>query len=85
MLQVYLVDVFNSIFNVIYFSVFNRASCGDHNVLGYGAQEANTIDVYEVTAYSEYLIFIKDSLGGIWYYDEFHMLDLVEDYFALKM
>ena len=32
-LQVYLVDLFNSIFNILYFSIFNHASCVIHNVL----------------------------------------------------
>ena len=45
-----LVDLFNYIFNVLYFSGFNYTSCGKHNMLGYGVQEANTIDVHEVTS-----------------------------------
>ena len=48
-LQVYLVGLFNYIFNVIYFSIFNHTTCEKHIVLGYGVQEANTIDVHEVT------------------------------------
>ena len=49
-LQVQLVDLFNSIFNVLYFLIFNHTSCGKHNVSGYGVQESNVIDVHEVTA-----------------------------------
>ena len=44
-LQLYLVDLFNSIFNVIYFSIFNHNYCGKHNMSGYGVKEPNTIDV----------------------------------------
>ena len=49
-LQVYLVDLFNSVFNVPYFSIFNHNFCGENNVLGYGDQESNAIDVHEVTS-----------------------------------
>ena len=49
-LQVYLVDLFNSIFNAIYLSIFNHTSCGKHNVLGYGVQEYNVVDVNEFTS-----------------------------------
>ena len=45
---VYLVNLFNSIFNVIYFLILNHTSCGKHDVSGYGVQEANAGDVYEV-------------------------------------
>ena len=48
-LQVYLVDLFNYISNIIYFYIFNHNSCGKHNLLGYGVKEANGIDVNEVT------------------------------------
>ena len=50
MMEVYFVDLFNSIFIVLYFSPFNNASCGKHNVSGYGVKKANTIDVHKVTA-----------------------------------
>ena len=49
MLQVQLVDIFNSIFIVIYFSICNHTACVTHNELGYGVQEYNAVDVYEVT------------------------------------
>ena len=77
--------LFNSIINVIYFSIFNNTSCGKYNVLGYGIQEANTIDVHEVTSQGDFLVFTKDALGDIWYYDVLHMLDLVADCSVLKM
>ena len=84
-MQVYLVDLFNSIFNVIYFSIFNHNSCGNHNVLGYSVQEANVLDVNEVTSQGDFMVFIKNALGEIWYHDRFHTMNLVTDSFALKM
>ena len=48
--QVYLVDLFSSIFNVLYFSNINNTSYRKNNVLRYGIYEANTIDVHEVKA-----------------------------------
>ena len=50
---------------------------------GYGFQESNAVDVYEVTEYGGILAPVKDALGGIWYYDRLHILDLVKDCFAL--
>ena len=47
-LQVYLVDPFESIFNVLYFSIFNHTYCGKHNVLVYGIQESNAVDVHDM-------------------------------------
>ena len=44
-LQVYHVDLFNFIFNVLY-----HTSCGKNNVSGYGVQEANAVGLHEVTA-----------------------------------
>ena len=84
-LQVQLVDLFNSIFNIIYFQIFNHTSCGKDNVLGYGLQEANAIYVYEVTSQGDFLVFIKNTLGEIWYHDRFHILNLVTECFALKI
>ena len=78
-------DVFNSIFDIIYFYIFNHTSCGKHNVSGYVFQEANTIGVHEVTSYGEFLVSVKDDLAGIWYYGIFLMLYLVSDCFALKI
>ena len=49
-LQIYLAEMFNYIFNVIYFSILNRTYCGKHNVSGYGVQETNAVDLREVTA-----------------------------------
>ena len=36
-LQLYLVNLFNYIFAVLYFSIFNHTSCGKHNVSIYVA------------------------------------------------
>ena len=41
--------------------------------------------MHEVKAKGIFLLFIKYTLGEIWYYDRFHMLDLVVDCFILKM
>ena len=82
-LQVQPVHLFNYIFNVLYFSIFNHIFCGKHNALEHGVQESNTIDVHEVTVYSDFLEFIKDALGDIWYYDRFHILNILVGWLAL--
>ena len=48
--QIYLFELFNSIFNVIYFYILIVIPVKKHNVSGYGVQEANDIDVNEITA-----------------------------------
>ena len=45
-----MVDLFNYILNVIYFYIFNHTSRGKYNVSGYGVQEANAVDMNDVTA-----------------------------------
>ena len=52
---------------------------------GYGNQEFNAIDMHDIKAKGDFLVSIKYALGYICYYDRFHMLDLVEDFFALKI
>ena len=52
---------------------------------GYGIQESNYVGVNDITVYGDFLVYIMDSLGYIWYYDKFHMLDLKADCFPLKM
>ena len=52
---------------------------------GYSFQEANAIDMHEVTALVCFLSFIKDSIGGIWYHDRLHMLDIVTGCFGSQM
>ena len=42
--------MFSYIFNVIHFSIFNYTYCGKNNVLGYGVQETNAVDVNDVTS-----------------------------------
>ena len=81
-LQIYPVDRFDSIFNVLYFSVFNHTSCGKNNVSGYGVQETNSIDVHEVTADGELLVLIKDAFGDSYYLNRLHILDLAPHCFA---
>ena len=49
-LQVYHIDLFKSVFNVFYSSVFKHTYRGKHNLSGYGVQEYNAVDVHEVTA-----------------------------------
>ena len=51
----------------------------------YCVQEANYADVHEVTEYGDFLVFISDYLGDIWYHDRFHMLNLVMDCFNVQM
>ena len=84
-LQVYLVDLFNYIFNVLYFSIFNHASFGKYDLSGYGVQEDNAVDVHEVTSQGEFIVFVKYVLGYTCYHNRLHMLNLVPDRFALKM
>ena len=84
-LYVQLMNLFNYIFNVLYFQIFNHTSCKKHNVLRYGVQEANTIDVHEVTSQGESLVFITDLLGGICYHGRLHILYIVVDCFALQI
>ena len=83
--QVQIVGLFDSIFNVLYFSIFNHNSCGKHNVSGYRNQESNAVDVHEVAEYDEFILSIKYDLGDICHYNKFHILDLVEDCFDLQM
>ena len=54
-------------------------------MLGYGIREANIVDVDEVTAYDDFIVFTKDSLGDIWYYDRIYMMDLVVECFDLQI
>ena len=64
-LHLQLMNLFNYIFNVLYFQIFNHTSCLKGNVLGYGVREANTIDVHKVTSQGDFLVFIKDFLVDI--------------------
>ena len=69
----------------MFLSFFSHTSYGKHSVLGYGVQEANTIDVHEVTSQGYFLVFINDTLGEIWYYDRIHIMNLVVDCFSLQI
>ena len=66
----------DSICNVLNFSVFDHNSCGKHDVPGYGVEEANSIDVHDVTSDGDLLVLIKDGFGKICYLDGLHMLYL---------
>ena len=52
---------------------------------GYGIQESNYVGVNDITVYGDFLVYIMDSLGYIWYYDKFHMMSLLTDFFDLNM
>ena len=75
----------NYIFNALYLSIFNHTSCGKHNISGCGIEETNAVDVHEVIEQVDFLVSIKDFLGGIWYHDRFHILDLLVDCFSLQI
>ena len=53
-------------------------------MLGYSVQEANTIGMHDVTAWCEFIVFMKDLMGNIWYSDRLYMMYLVADCFALQ-
>ena len=84
-LQVQLVDLFNSIFNIISISIFNNTFCGKHDVLVYGVKEANGVDVHDVTSQVDFILFVKDILVDTCYHNRYHMLNPVQNYFALQM
>ena len=44
----------------------------------------NAIGVHQVTAQGDFLVSIKDPLGGIWYYDSFYIMDSVVDFLPYK-
>ena len=75
-LQVYFRYLYDVIWNILNFSVFDHTSCGKYDVPWYGVEEANSVDVNEVKADGDLLVFIKDGLGNTWYLNWLHMLDL---------
>ena len=64
------------------FRFLNYTSCVKHTVSVYGIQEFNAIDMNEVTVYDYFLVSFRDVIWDIWYYDRFHMLNLVEECFS---
>ena len=66
----------DSICNVIKNLVFDHTSSGKHDVPWYGVEEADSIDVHEVTADGELFVIIKDVLGNTFYINGIHILFL---------
>ena len=56
-----------------------------NNVSGYGVDKANAVNVHEVTAQGNFIVFIKVSIGKTCYYDRLHMMNLLQDRFPLQM
>ena len=71
-----------SIYNVRKFSGFDHTSSGKHDVPWYGVEEADSIDVHEVTSDGDLFVLVKDDFGNIFYLDGIHMLDLALDCLA---
>ena len=74
-------ELFSYILNVLYFLVFNHTSCGKHGFSEYGPQYSNVFVVNEVIALGEFIVFVKDAIGGTWYHSRFHMLNLLPEHF----
>ena len=72
----------DSICNVLNFSVFDHTSSGKHDVLRYGDEETDPIDVHELTADDDHFLLIKDDFGGICSLDGIHMLYLAPYWIA---
>ena len=66
----------DTIFNVLNFSVFDHTSSGKHDVPLYGVEEADSIDVHEVTTNYDLLVLIKDGFRNTCYLNRLHILDL---------
>ena len=66
-LQVSFMYLHDPICNGLNFSVFDHTSCGKHNMPLYGVDEANSIDVHEVTANGDLLVLIKDVFWNNFY------------------
>ena len=56
--------------------IFDHTSCGKHDVPLYGVEEADYIDVHEVTADGDLLVMIKYGFGNTCYLNRLHMLDI---------
>ena len=72
----------DSICNVLNFSVFDHTSSGKHDVPLYGVEEADSIDVHEVTEYGEFFVLIKDGFRDILYLDGIHVMYLAPYFLA---
>ena len=75
-MQVLFMCLCDSICNVLNFSVFGHTSSGKHDVSYYGVEEADSIDVHEVTAHGDLFVLIKDVFGNTCYLNGIHMLYL---------
>ena len=71
--------------NILKFSVFGHTSCGKHDVLWYGVEEANYVNLHEVTSDSDLIVLIKDALGNTCYLYSIHMLDSATHCFPFQV
>ena len=85
MLQVLFMYLCDPICNALNFSVFDHTFCGKHDVPLYGVQEADYIDVNQVTADGDLLVLIKDGFGNTFYLNRLQMLDLAPHCLAFQL
>ena len=62
--------------NVLNFSVFDHTSCVKHDVMLYGVEESDSIDVHEVKVDGDILVLVEYYFRNDCYLNRLHMLDL---------
>ena len=75
----YLRDI---ICNVLNFSVFDHTSCRKHDVLCFGVEGTNSIDVHEVTENYYFLLLIKGLFRNTFNLNRIHVSNLATHCFA---